>query len=219
MSGLHKAGAFQYCATASAPSHEPSDCFGLVQSLQNMPEMQLLPMQKTFQRRDTTSSRSSSMELLEEIPLRPPPRHSIDVRHAATSRHSIDLSRAHSVRPSAAAAAQASTLSRGSTSQSDNSSWESVSSENKGIIRQVKQQTPCMCQSRGRSKAVWMAVQVALKCADIGHLAASPDVHNRWALLLEEEFFLQVSSSLRNKTPSHLHAGTTWNFSQVVTAA
>ena len=42
-----------------------------------------------------------------------------------------------------------------------------------------------------------MAVQVALKCADIGHLAASPGVHKRWALLLEEEFFLQVSSSLK----------------------
>ena len=35
-------------------------------------------------------------------------------------------------------------------------------------------------------------MQVALKCADIGHLAATPDVHKRWALLLEEEFFLQV---------------------------
>ena len=39
-----------------------------------------------------------------------------------------------------------------------------------------------------------MALQVALKCADIGHLAASPEVHKRWALLLEEEFFLQVST-------------------------
>ena len=36
------------------------------------------------------------------------------------------------------------------------------------------------------------ALQVALKCADIGHLAATPDVHKRWAYLLEEEFFLQV---------------------------
>lgn len=157
------------------------------------------------------------MELPEEIPLRPAPRHSIDVRHAATTRHSIDLSRAHSVRPSAAAAAQASTLSRGSTSQSDNSSWENVNSENKGIIRQVIKQTSCMRQCQARTKAVWMAVQVALKCADIGHLAASPDVHNRWALLLEEEFFLQVSSSLHNRTPSQCVAGTIWELSQVVT--
>lgn len=52
----------------------------------------------------------------------------------------------------------------------------------------------CMCQCQGRTEPVCMAVQVALKCADIGHLAASPEVHKRWALLLEEEFFLQVSS-------------------------
>ena len=77
------------------------------------------------------------MELPEDIPHRAPPRHSIDVRHASGTRHSIDLSRAHSVRPSGAAAAQASALSRGSTSQSDNSAWDNVSDENKNIIRQV----------------------------------------------------------------------------------
>ena len=38
-----------------------------------------------------------------------------------------------------------------------------------------------------------LTLQVALKCADIGHLAAIPDVHKRWAYLLEEEFFLQVT--------------------------
>ena len=47
-----------------------------------------------------------------------------------------------------------------------------------------------------------MAVQVALKCADIGHLAASPEVHKRWALLLEEEFFLQVSRTASDKAVS-----------------
>ena len=36
------------------------------------------------------------------------------------------------------------------------------------------------------------APQVALKCADIGHLAATQAVHRRWASLLEEEFYLQV---------------------------
>lgn len=36
---------------------------------------------------------------------------------------------------------------------------------------------------------------MALKCADLGHLAASPEVHKRWAHLLEEEFFLQVSET------------------------
>ena len=40
--------------------------------------------------------------------------------------------------------------------------------------------------------ALKVDMQVALKCADIGHLAATPDVHKRWALLLEEEFFIQV---------------------------
>ncbi len=43
-----------------------------------------------------------------------------------------------------------------------------------------------------RTPSDWFAFQVALKCADIGHLAATPDVHKRWAYLLEEEFFLQV---------------------------
>jgi len=37
-----------------------------------------------------------------------------------------------------------------------------------------------------------LVVQMVLKCADIGHLAVSPKTHNRWALLLEEEFFRQV---------------------------
>lgn len=54
-----------------------------------------------------------------------------------------------------------------------------------------------VCQCQGSTEAICVAVQVALKCADIGHLAASPGVHKRWALLLEEEFFLQVSSSLK----------------------
>ena len=35
-------------------------------------------------------------------------------------------------------------------------------------------------------------VQMVLKCADIGHLAADPVTHKRWAYQLEEEFFRQV---------------------------
>ena len=35
-----------------------------------------------------------------------------------------------------------------------------------------------------------------LKCADIGHLAAAPANHRRWALCLEEEFFQQVTAHL-----------------------
>ncbi len=34
--------------------------------------------------------------------------------------------------------------------------------------------------------------QMVLKCADIGHLAADPKTHKRWAYQLEEEFFRQV---------------------------
>ena len=103
-------------------------------------DQSLLPplLQNNFQRRDTTSSRSSSMELPDDIPQRAPPRHSIDMRHSTSSRHSVDLSRAHSVRPPGATAGQQSQLARGSTSQSDNSSWDNVSEENKGIIRQVR---------------------------------------------------------------------------------
>ena len=145
------------------------------------------------------------MELPEDIPHRAPPRHSVDVRHASSARHSIDLSRAHSVRAPGATAAQASTLSRGSTSQTDNSSWDNVSDENKNIIRQVNQKALCLFVNARAGLSCCMAVQVALKCADIGHLAASPGVHKRWALLLEEEFFLQVSSESAQKN-SHTMA-------------
>lgn len=34
-------------------------------------------------------------------------------------------------------------------------------------------------------------VQLGLKCADVGHLAARWDVHERWVACLEEELFLQ----------------------------
>ena len=39
-------------------------------------------------------------------------------------------------------------------------------------------------------------MQMLLKCADIGHLAAAPKTHKRWAYQLEEEFFLQVRNWL-----------------------
>ena len=35
---------------------------------------------------------------------------------------------------------------------------------------------------------------MVLKCADIGHLAAAPATHKRWAYQLEEEFFKQVQA-------------------------
>ena len=43
-----------------------------------------------------------------------------------------------------------------------------------------------------RSGTTCVHVQMILKCADIGHLAASPRTHRRWAFQLEEEFFRQV---------------------------
>jgi len=39
------------------------------------------------------------------------------------------------------------------------------------------------------------ALQMVIKCADIGHLAADLDTHKRWSYKLEEEFFRQVSHS------------------------
>lgn len=36
-----------------------------------------------------------------------------------------------------------------------------------------------------------LALQVALKCADLGHLASPRPVHRRWVACLEEEFFRQ----------------------------
>ncbi|KAL3155900.1 putative 3',5'-cyclic phosphodiesterase pde-3 [Trebouxia sp. C0010 RCD-2024] len=36
-----------------------------------------------------------------------------------------------------------------------------------------------------------LAHQMLVKCADIGHLAAAPRTHKRWATLLEDEFFIQ----------------------------
>lgn len=38
-------------------------------------------------------------------------------------------------------------------------------------------------------------LQMVLKCADIGHLAADLKTHQRWAYQLEEEFFRQVLDS------------------------
>ena len=42
-----------------------------------------------------------------------------------------------------------------------------------------------------REERFVLGVQMVLKCADIGHLAAAPRTHKRWAYQLEEEFFRQ----------------------------
>ena len=36
-------------------------------------------------------------------------------------------------------------------------------------------------------------MQIALKCADLGHASAPWEVHQRWVVCLEEEMFLQVT--------------------------
>lgn len=46
--------------------------------------------------------------------------------------------------------------------------------------------------------------QVALKCADLGHLASPRTVHKKWVRRLEEEFFLQGDReklNLQNVSP------------------
>ena len=40
-------------------------------------------------------------------------------------------------------------------------------------------------------------MQMVLKCADIGHLAADPKTHRQWAYKLEEEFFRQVPQHVK----------------------
>lgn len=46
---------------------------------------------------------------------------------------------------------------------------------------------------------------MVLKCADIGHLAATPKTHKRWAYQLEEEFFRQVIPA--TACMAYLHTG------------
>ncbi|KAJ9511675.1 hypothetical protein QJQ45_017984 [Haematococcus lacustris] len=55
----------------------------------------------------------------------------------------------------------------------------------------AKQWTPVPPQLLADEEIRSLVLSVALKCADIGHLAAQPEVHRRWVLLLEEELFRQ----------------------------
>ena len=70
-------------------------------------------------------------------------------------------------------------------------------------------QTAGPALQRSRGSALFGVVQMVLKCADIGHLAAAPQTHKRWTLLLEEEFYRQVhgvqcSAMLRYAMLCHL---------------
>ncbi len=52
----------------------------------------------------------------------------------------------------------------------------------------------------------FVSVQMLLKCADIGHLAADVSTHKRWAYQLEEEFFRQVyNPSVPTLFAKHMH--------------
>ncbi len=51
----------------------------------------------------------------------------------------------------------------------------------------LKSLVPCRHKRHNLSGVM----QMVLKCADIGHLAAAPALHQRWAYQLEEEFFRQ----------------------------
>lgn len=53
-------------------------------------------------------------------------------------------------------------------------------------------------------KSLSCGVQMVLKCADIGHLAAGIHTHKRWAFQLEEEFFRQVCVHATNQACSLL---------------
>ena len=48
-----------------------------------------------------------------------------------------------------------------------------------------------------------LALQMVLKCADIGHLTVDPKTHKQWAFLLEEEFFRQVRCLLKHGDRSY----------------
>ncbi len=47
-------------------------------------------------------------------------------------------------------------------------------------------------------------VQMVIKCADIGHLAADHNTHKRWSYKLEEEFFRQVQPPQLTRSSWHI---------------
>ena len=77
--------------------------------------------------------------------------------------------------------------------------WDNLSREDKSLALQVQSSrlfpsSPWCIYRRvlEASDYACKSLQVALKTADIGHLATEPKLHKRWALALEEEFFQQV---------------------------
>lgn len=72
---------------------------------------------------------------------------------------------------------------------------QGVNSSGKGVCRDS--QPSALSSNEALSRFIMdedmksLVLQVALKCADLGHLSSPPDVHNIWVSLLEEEFFRQ----------------------------
>lgn len=52
---------------------------------------------------------------------------------------------------------------------------------------------PAEINEKRKNLKPFLTLQMLVKCADIGHLAAAPRTHKRWATQLEEEFFRQVT--------------------------
>eukprot|EP00933_Yihiella_yeosuensis_P045654 TRINITY_DN41053_c0_g1_i1.p1 TRINITY_DN41053_c0_g1~~TRINITY_DN41053_c0_g1_i1.p1 ORF type:complete len:602 (+),score=108.21 TRINITY_DN41053_c0_g1_i1:201-1808(+) len=60
---------------------------------------------------------------------------------------------------------------------------------------------PGVCAVPDSAQDATLALKIALKCADLGHIALSWGAHNRWVRRLEEEFFRQGDGEKMNGYP------------------
>ena len=67
-----------------------------------------------------------------------------------------------------------------------------------GICRRQKL-TPSDLPPTPHLYALTLCLQLALKCADLGHLSSPRVVHKKWVQYLEEEFFRQGDSEKKNQ--------------------
>ncbi|KAK9810064.1 hypothetical protein WJX72_004187 [[Myrmecia] bisecta] len=63
-----------------------------------------------------------------------------------------------------------------------------------------ERQSPPTCEAEEEAARILM-LQMALKCADLGHLAAPWEVHTKWVACLEEELFRQGDQEREQKLP------------------
>ena len=69
--------------------------------------------------------------------------------------------------------------------------------------------------------AAFQTVQIALKCADLGHLALPPALHKKWVERLQQEFYAQgdrereaglpVSALMERSKASKLSSSQVWH--------